>query len=61
MIFAKVSTWYGGQDEEQTAKITGMILEMDKNDIMNVVNDDNLLKNKVDEARSVLDTTKDDK
>ena len=39
---------------DQAAKITGMLLEMDTTEILNVLEDDAVLKNKIDEALTVL-------
>jgi polyadenylate-binding protein len=39
---------------DQAAKITGMLLEMDTTEILNVLEDDVVLKSKIDEALTVL-------
>eukprot|EP00744_Colponema_vietnamica_P001400 GILI01002315.1.p1 GENE.GILI01002315.1~~GILI01002315.1.p1 ORF type:complete len:535 (+),score=140.40 GILI01002315.1:33-1637(+) len=41
-------------DQQQAAKITGMLLEMDNSEILSVLDDQALLRSKVDEAQQVL-------
>ncbi|KAI9664653.1 MAG: Protein phosphatase PP2A regulatory subunit B [Bathelium mastoideum] len=43
------------QQPELAGKITGMLLEMDNGDLINLTNDDDALRAKVDEAMSVYD------
>ena len=51
-IFERVLQWY--PDEDTTAKVTGMLLEMSIEDIKKMLNEDELLKSKADEAHKAL-------
>jgi polyadenylate-binding protein len=50
-LFPKVS----GINAELAGKITGMLLEMDNNELLNLLQDDNSLRLKVEEAMAVYD------
>jgi polyadenylate-binding protein len=43
------------QQPELAGKITGMLLEMDNAELVNLITDDNALRNKVQEALTVYD------
>jgi len=51
MIFPKIQAING----ELAGKITGMLLEMDNAELVNLIEDDAALKAKVDEALAVYD------
>jgi polyadenylate-binding protein len=51
MIFPKIQAING----ELAGKITGMLLEMDNAELVNLIEDDTALKAKVDEALAVYD------
>ena len=52
-IFQSILQWY--PDEETTAKLTGMLLEMNIKEIQKLAQEDELLKCKADEAYRVLE------
>lgn len=47
-IFESILQWY--PDEETAAKLTGMLLEINSNEIKKLTQEDKLLKCKADEA-----------
>mmetsp|Transcript_30570 Transcript_30570/g.42168 ORF Transcript_30570/g.42168 Transcript_30570/m.42168 type:complete len:751 (+) Transcript_30570:52-2304(+) len=49
-LYARIES----QEPEQAAKITGMLLEMDTTEILNVLEDPNILQSKLSEALNVL-------
>ncbi|KAJ2964534.1 hypothetical protein NQ176_g10784 [Zarea fungicola] len=51
MIFPKIQAING----ELAGKITGMLLEMENSELINLIEDDTALKSKVDEALAVYD------
>jgi len=51
MIFPKIQAING----ELAGKITGMLLEMENSELINLIEDDGALKSKVDEALAVYD------
>ncbi|KAJ3475790.1 hypothetical protein NLG97_g9337 [Lecanicillium saksenae] len=51
MIFPKIQAI----NAELAGKITGMLLEMDNSELINLIEDDAALKSKVDEALAVYD------
>jgi polyadenylate-binding protein len=51
MIFPKIQAING----ELAGKITGMLLEMENSELINLIEDDAALKSKVDEALAVYD------
>ena len=55
-IFERILQWY--PDEKTTAKLTGMLLEMNINEIQKLMQEDELLKCKADEAYRVLEIPK---
>jgi hypothetical protein len=55
-IFECILQWY--PDEETTAKLTGMLLEMNVEEIEKLTQDNELLKCKANEAYTALTTQK---
>lgn len=51
-IYETISKWYS--DDEQAAKLTGMILEMNNNEIVELTQEEELLKNIVNKAEQAL-------
>jgi len=58
MIGEKLFPAISKHQPELAGKITGMMLEMDNSELLMLLESDNQLKNKVDEAMRVLQTTK---
>merc|ERR1719188_2669679 len=58
MIGEKLFPAISRHQPELAGKITGMMLEMDNSELLILLESDNQLKNKVDEALRVLETTK---
>merc|ERR550537_1146081 len=58
MIGEKLYPAISKHQPELAGKITGMMLEMDNSELLMLLESDNQLKNKVDEAMRVLQTTK---
>lgn len=52
IIFERLLQWY--TDDETTAKLTGMLLEMNINEVKKLTQNDELLKSKANEAYKAL-------